>query len=85
MAFRRRMGGNEGNDDMNGKERILRHLDGKPVDALPLMPITMIFAADRIGGPALHCRRRVRDPARYAGRQRAGTGRIRPLTQTIDR
>ena len=68
------MGRYKGNDDMNGKQRILRHLDGKPVDALPLMPITMMFAADRIGEPALYCRRRVRDPARYAGRQRPCPG-----------
>jgi len=34
---------------MNGRERILAFLDGQPVDCLPLMPITMMFAADRIG------------------------------------
>jgi MtaA/CmuA family methyltransferase len=34
---------------MNGRERVLAHLDGRPVDRLPLMPITMQFAADRIG------------------------------------
>lgn len=34
---------------MIGRERILAHLDGRPVDHLPLMPITMMFAADRIG------------------------------------
>ena len=36
---------------MNGKERVLKHLDGDPVDALPFMPITMMFASDRIGAP----------------------------------
>jgi MtaA/CmuA family methyltransferase len=36
---------------MNGKERILSHLAGRPVDALPFMPITMMFAADCIGVP----------------------------------
>jgi MtaA/CmuA family methyltransferase len=30
---------------MNGRERILAHLAGRPVDHLPLMPITMMFAA----------------------------------------
>jgi len=34
---------------MNGRERILAHLDGQPVDHLPLMPITMMFAADLAG------------------------------------
>lgn len=34
---------------MNSRERVLAHLDGKPVDRLPLMPITMQFAADLIG------------------------------------
>lgn len=34
---------------MNGRERILAHLQGKPLDRLPLMPITMMLAADRIG------------------------------------
>jgi len=33
---------------MTGRERILAKLDGQPVDALPLMPITMMFAADQI-------------------------------------
>ncbi len=34
---------------MNGRERILSHLNGRPVDRLPLMPITMHFACDLIG------------------------------------
>ncbi len=34
---------------MTGRERILAHLEGRPVDRLPLMPITMMFAADLIG------------------------------------
>jgi len=34
---------------MTGRERILAMLDGHPVDRLPLMPITMMFAADQIG------------------------------------
>jgi MtaA/CmuA family methyltransferase len=34
---------------MNGRERILAHLAGQPVDHLPLMPITMMFAADQAG------------------------------------
>jgi MtaA/CmuA family methyltransferase len=36
---------------MNGYERILAALDGQPTDCLPLMPITMMFAADQIGEP----------------------------------
>lgn len=32
---------------MNGRERILKHLAGEPVDRLPLMPITMMFAGDQ--------------------------------------
>lgn len=34
---------------MNGRERILAHLAGQPVDRLPLMPITMMFAARHAG------------------------------------
>lgn len=34
---------------MTSRERVLAHLAGKPVDRLPLMPITMQFAADLIG------------------------------------
>ncbi len=34
---------------MTGRERVLALLDGCAVDHLPLMPITMMFAADQIG------------------------------------
>jgi len=34
---------------MNGRERILAHLEGRAVDRLPVMPITMQFACDLIG------------------------------------
>lgn len=34
---------------MTGRERILEHIDGRPVDRLPVMPITMQFACDLIG------------------------------------
>ncbi|MBU6401208.1 MAG: uroporphyrinogen decarboxylase, partial [Verrucomicrobia bacterium] len=34
---------------MNGRERVLALLDGKPIDRLPLMPITMMFAANLAG------------------------------------
>ncbi len=34
---------------MNGKERVLAMMDGKAVDHLPLMPITMLFAAELAG------------------------------------
>jgi MtaA/CmuA family methyltransferase len=36
---------------MTGRERILAHLEGRPVDRIPLMPITMQFAAAQIGAP----------------------------------
>lgn len=38
---------------MNGRERILAHLAGQPVDCLPAMPITMTLAAAGIGAPYL--------------------------------
>ena len=34
---------------MTSRERVLTHLEGRPVDRLPVMPITMMFACDRIG------------------------------------
>lgn len=34
---------------MTGRQRILNHLEGQPVDRLPVMPITMMFASDQIG------------------------------------
>lgn len=34
---------------MNGRERLLALLDGGSPDSLPLMPITMMFAADQAG------------------------------------
>jgi len=34
---------------MTGRERVLALLAGQPVDHLPLMPITMMFAADQAG------------------------------------
>ena len=36
---------------MNGRERILAALEGRPADRLPLMPITMMFASDHAGVP----------------------------------
>ena len=36
---------------MNGRDRILSFLDGRAIDGLPLMPITMMFAADHVGVP----------------------------------
>ena len=36
---------------MTGRDRILATFDGLRVDSLPLMPITMMFAADQIGVP----------------------------------
>jgi MtaA/CmuA family methyltransferase len=34
---------------MNGRERIMAHLNGQPADRLAVMPITMMFAGDQIG------------------------------------
>ena len=34
---------------MTSRERVFAHLAGRPVDSLPLMPITMMFACDQIG------------------------------------
>ena len=36
---------------MNGYNRVMAMIAGKPVDHLPVMPITMMFAADQIGVP----------------------------------
>ncbi len=36
---------------MTGRDRILATFDGLRVDSLPLMPVTMMFAADQIGVP----------------------------------
>ncbi|MGO8786780.1 MAG: uroporphyrinogen decarboxylase family protein [Terriglobia bacterium] len=34
---------------MNSRDRVFAMLDGRPVDCLPVMPITMMFATDQIG------------------------------------
>ncbi len=34
---------------MNGYQRVMAMLEGRPTDCLPLMPITMMFAADQAG------------------------------------
>jgi MtaA/CmuA family methyltransferase len=34
---------------MTSRERVFAHLEGRPVDQLPLLPITMMFACRRIG------------------------------------
>ena len=34
---------------LTSRERVLAHLEGRPVDRLPLMPITMMFACRQIG------------------------------------
>ncbi len=38
---------------MNGRERVFAVIDSRPVDRIPLMPITMMFAADQIGAKYL--------------------------------
>ena len=44
---------------MDGRERILALIEGRPVDHLPLMPITMMFAADHGGVRLRRLRRRL--------------------------
>jgi MtaA/CmuA family methyltransferase len=39
---------------MTSRERVLAHLEGRPVDRLPLMPITMMLACERIGALYRH-------------------------------
>ena len=34
---------------MNSRERIFALIDGRPIDRVPLMPITMMFASDQVG------------------------------------
>src|SRR5512137_242434 len=34
---------------MTSRERVLAHLSGRPVDRLPVLPITMMFACKQIG------------------------------------
>ena len=34
---------------MTSRERVFAHLEDRPIDRLPLMPITMMFACDQIG------------------------------------
>src|SRR5512138_3940144 len=36
---------------MTGRERVLALLEGRPVDRVPLMPITMMLAAGQTGVP----------------------------------
>lgn len=36
---------------MNSRDRVLAHIQGKPVDQFPLMPVTMMIAADQINVP----------------------------------
>jgi MtaA/CmuA family methyltransferase len=58
---------------MTGKERIQAMVDGQPVDHLPLMPITMMFAADVIGVPY---RQYVTDHRTLAAAQLATAGKF---------
>src|ERR1035441_6136625 len=38
---------------MNGRERVSALLEGRPADCLSCMPLTMMFASDRIGAKYL--------------------------------
>ena len=55
---------------MRGRERVLALLEGRPVDRLPAMPITMMFAADHLGVKyfdyATDCRAQVEAQVRVA-------------------
>lgn len=51
MGRRPWRGGSHDEVIMNGRERILAVLEGRPADRLPFMPITMMFAADHAGVP----------------------------------
>jgi MtaA/CmuA family methyltransferase len=55
---------------MKGRERVLALLEGRPVDHLPAMPITMMFAADHLGVKyfdyATDCRAQVEAQVRVA-------------------
>ena len=69
---------------MNGRERFLAMLGGRPADRLPLMPITMLFAADQIGAPygryALDCRVLVEAQLRTA--EAFGFDHVSAITET---
>ena len=69
---------------MTGRERVLALLDGLPVDHLPLMPITMMFAADQIGAKygtyALDHRVMVEAQIRTA--ERFGFDQVSAITET---
>jgi len=69
---------------MNGRERFLAMLGGQPVDRLPLMPITMLFAADQIGAAygryALDCRVLVEAQLRTA--EAFGFDHVSAITET---
>jgi MtaA/CmuA family methyltransferase len=57
---------------MNSRERVFAMVAGEPVDCLPALPITMMFAADRIGAKyydyATNCRVQVEGQIRVAER-----------------
>ena len=69
---------------MTGRERVLALLDGLPVDHLPLMPITMMFAANQIGAKygtyALDHRVMVEAQIRTA--ERFGFDQVSGITET---
>jgi len=42
---------------MTPRDRVLAHLAGRPIDRLPVMPVTMMLAARTAGVPyAAYCR-----------------------------
>ncbi len=59
---------------MTSRERVFAMLDGKPVDHLPAMPITMMFAADQAGAKYLDYATNYRIQAEGQMRVAAGFG-----------
>jgi MtaA/CmuA family methyltransferase len=69
---------------MNSRERVLAMVEGRQVDRLPLMPITMMFAAQHIGVPygryALD--HRVLAEAQLTTAERFGFDHVSAITET---
>jgi MtaA/CmuA family methyltransferase len=69
---------------MNSRERVFAMMEGRPVDRLPLMPITMMFAAEQAGYPygryALD--HRVLVEAQLVTAERFGFDHVSAITET---
>jgi MtaA/CmuA family methyltransferase len=71
-------------DPMNSRERVLALLAGKPVDRLPVMPITMMFAAAQTGAPygRYALEHRVLAEAQLRTAERFGIDHVSAITET---